>query len=139
MKVHQIEMESIKAPGDLVSFLEDNDVRRGDTVKVITAEKEILFTLLFIFMALYLYYTAKKDRQEDGEKILDSIFKEKSPDDVEYEIQVQYGIKIETEYIDREKQEWQSLSHQHFINSYDAAEPDYDHMVIKEPNPACQV
>jgi len=139
MKVHQIEIDTITAPGDFLSFLENNDVQRGDTVKLVTSARQIvLYILSFIYVALYWYYTAKKKRQEDGDQILDALFKDRSSGEIELEIEHQYGIKIETAYIDEETGHWQSLSQRHFINSYAASEPDYDLMIVKEPNPSYQ-
>ena len=140
MKTHELEITNYQTPGEVVRFLNKHDVKRGDTLKVSAEdEKQNITVMIFavVVMALIMFYNQKKKREEEGEKILDTLFKESSTiEEIEKEVEKEYGIKIQVETkTDEEREFWYKLSSQGLAKAYSIDEPDYTEADVKEPNP----
>jgi hypothetical protein len=146
MKTHELEMDNFHSPDELVRFLEDNDLKKGDTLKVMTEEeiKEgvlVAFVVLIILAIAYIFNKTKTERMEDGQKILDDLFKGKTIEEIEESVQQEYGIKIEMEQKepDHEREDWLRLSGQNISRAYTIDEPEYTEGDVKEPNPEYKI
>lgn len=74
-------------------------------------------------------------RKEETEDLIKNIFdKYKTPEDLEQHIKEKYGIKIEVKSPLSYDEEWTLSSMMTFNDAY-ANEPDYDNLIVKEPNP----
>ena len=155
MNIHSIDIESIHRPDELVRFFEDNEVKQGDTVKIITDDDKnalmMMGLILIILIALVFFFDSNKSaipngrrrsrrkKDDDGEKILDDLFKGKSVEEIEREVENEYGVRIEVEQReDEEHRVWRNLSAKNFLKGYGEIEPDYNTDDIKEPNPRYQ-
>jgi hypothetical protein len=80
----------------------------------------------------------KRQNQEDGERLLNDLFKGKTIEDIEQQVSEEYGIKIELELKSpqNDENEWNSLSLKNLEKAYEINEPDYNDIQVQEPNPS---
>jgi preprotein translocase subunit YajC len=141
MKTLELEVGEIQTADEVVKFLKDNEIGEGDTLKILTDEEKssiILVSILFIVaLAIAFYFNnEKKKRENGGEKMLDDLFKGKTTDEMEKEIEAEYGVKIEIEHIaDDGRNGWMKISKQGLSHAYGDNEPDYSDADIKVPSP----
>jgi hypothetical protein len=140
MRTHELAIANYQSPEAVVRFLDEHKVKRGDTLKVTTEQYQqtILMALsLIVVMALFYFYKKKGEREEEGGKILEGIFKEGATvEDIEKQVEKEYGIKIEVETKpDEERDFWYKLSAQNLSRAYGIDESDYSDVTILEPNP----
>ncbi len=115
---------------------------RKEILKVKTDEQKNTLALVAIVVVvaiaiIYFFNKARKNRTDDGEKMLDGLFKNKTIEEIENGVMEEYGIKIEIEQkeMHEERNDWQLLSSQNFIKEYSIDEPEYTDADLKEPNP----
>jgi hypothetical protein len=60
--------------------------------------------------------------------------KDTTIEDIEAEIMSSYGIKVEVEQVE-ERKLWVENAKYTLSNAYSNEEPDYESIVLKEPNP----
>jgi hypothetical protein len=103
-------------PKEVARFLEDNEAQKGDTLRlIIDGGINNLIIAAFLVFALSCFYGRSKKRQEEGGEILDNILKGTSVDELENEIESEYGVKIEVQHReDEEFRAWRNLSNQNF-------------------------
>lgn len=138
MKTHILEIDNFHSPEEVADFLGESELQKGDVIKIITEQdKGILVFVVAIIVLVLMYIFKKQERQSDGEKMLDTLFKGKNIDEFEQQVEVEYGIKIEVETKKKmdEVREWQDLAAKNFIASYGEDEPQYTSEDIREPNP----
>lgn len=142
MKTHDLVMSDFLYPGKVVQFLENEGLEEGDILKVKTEEQKnsaalMAVVVVVVIAVIYFFHKARKNRLEDGEKMLDELFKNKTIEEIEEGMMEEYGIKIEIEQkqFDEEREDWQLLSSQNFIKEYSIDEPEYTDADVKEPNP----
>jgi hypothetical protein len=141
MKTLELEVGEIQTADEVVKFLKDNEIGEGDTLKILTDEEKssiILVSILFIVaLAIAFYFTSeKKKREEEGEKMLDDLFNGKTAEEMEKQIEEEYGVKIAFGHRENdERKDWEMRSMQGLSHAYGDNEPDYSDADIKEFNP----
>lgn len=66
--------------------------------------------------------------------MIDDLFKEKTVEEIETQIENDYGVKLEVEQRDSDREDFLELSAQAFEQEY-GDEPDYSNVPIIEINP----
>lgn len=141
MRTHEIILDEFENPAEVVAEFNERNVEQGDTVRLVTEEdtKWALFAiaaLLLLALATYFALKHKKRREDEGGQILNDIMSRKSVEEIEREIEEEYGIKMEIEHrADEEREFWNSASAKAFARAYGEDEPDYAEVPLKEPNP----
>ena len=139
MKTLELEVDEIKSPGEVVNFFKKNEMREGDTLKISTSEENLAYSavLFIIVLAIVFYFTKEKvKRVAEGEKMLDDLFKGKSAEEMERQIEEEYGVKIEIEsHEEQERREWGMISLHGLSHAYGDNEPDYTDVPLIEVNP----
>ncbi|HYV94741.1 MAG TPA: hypothetical protein VE978_23405 [Chitinophagales bacterium] len=139
MKTLELEVDEVKSPEEVVNFFKENDMSEGDTLKISTDEENLAFSaiLFIIALAIVFYFTKEKvKRIVDGEKMLDDLFNGKSAEEMEKQIEEEYGVKIEIEHRENdERKDWGMLSMQGLSHAYGDDEPDYSDVPLIETNP----
>lgn len=140
MKTYEIDIRDIGSNSDFVSFLDEHEVKEGDVLKVRIYGIEMKFLIMALLVVLThafaVHFRRKfKQREEEGQKIIDSVFESKSIEDIEKQIKNEYGVKIEIELGNSEDDEWRKMSQIAMSKAYGEDEPEYTMANIKEPNP----
>lgn len=144
MKTLELNINDIHSANELVDLLSMNNTTEGDTLKLFNAESKndfILIGLLIIVAAALVYYFEKEKskRQQEGEKILESLFAGKNADEIEKQIKDEYGIIIEIENAsETEREFWNKIAITNLSKAYHPDEPDYSEITLLEPNPNYQ-
>jgi hypothetical protein len=103
---------------------------------VLTALIVIVIFALFFSWSTNSKKTNRRRRNDDTEPILEDLFKGKSIEEIEKEVENEYGVKIEIQHVeDEDYKAWRDLSNQNFLKAYGQDEPEYNINDIKEPNP----
>jgi hypothetical protein len=139
MKTHEIEVSEIGSQSELIKLMEKENIKRGDTIKLTDNNKNGLLSEAILFLVMlaiiHLFVKEKKKQEQQGNRILEKLFGGKSIDEIEKEVESEYGIKVEVEYKENtEEKGWKELSAANFIKGYSQDEPDYTEADIKEPN-----
>lgn len=137
-----MDIAGVQDPGDIVDFFENNHLEKGDTLKLL-AESEnkgtlvLVIAIVVVLLLKYLYDSYKLDKQKGGEKILDDLFKGKSVEEIEAQVEQEYGVKIAVEIkkAGKEHEDWNSLAMKSLEKMYADDEPDYNDVQVQEPNP----
>ncbi|MBX7139761.1 MAG: hypothetical protein K1X63_01670 [Chitinophagales bacterium] len=139
MKTLELEVDEINSPSALVEYFNANNMEEGDTLKIMTEEQEkmlIWAVIAVAAIAIVYYFISKKQYEEDGDNMLADIFKGKSVEEIEKQIEEEYGVKVEVEQReDEERREWGMLAMRGLSHAYGDDEPEYFDADIKEPNP----
>ncbi len=142
MQTIELDIDKFKTQEDVLKFLENEGVAKGDTVKVLTEEDKSSLTtagaLIIILLVISHIFLAKKEtkRQKEGGEILDKLLKGKSIEEIEKEVEKEYGVKIEVEKkSDDEREDWIKLSMKGLERAYTKDDPDISEIQVKEPNP----
>ena len=148
MRTFELEADQLQSIDDVKHFLQEKEVKEGDTLKLITEQTKMIYivvVLAMVFAAIMSVVSRnkktdenKKKRQEEGDKILSDIFKGKgkTPQDIEKKIEKESGIKVRVErkQMDEEKKFWLKAVSKGIAKAYDT-EPDYSDVPLMEPNP----
>ncbi len=142
MQTIELDIAKYKTREELMNFLKRRDVRKGDTVKVVTDEDKTTLAatgivVIVLLAIIYIFSQRKKsDRELEGEAILDKLVKGKSIDEIEKEVKDEYGVKIEVEQKkDEEREDWIKLSMKGLDKGYAKDDPDISSIPVREPNP----
>jgi predicted nucleic acid-binding protein len=134
---HELILSRLNSPGEVADFFRQKRVQKGDSVTILAEGTKILnrtalFTLVLI--ALVYYFDIKKKKQE-ADKILENVFSGMPVEEIEKQVEKEYGISIEIkEQDDEERKFWQQAALQSMAKEYDD-EPDYSDIQLMEPNP----
>src|SRR5687767_8795239 len=117
MKVLKLDIDSLKSIPEVINFLQNQDIKRGDTVKVVTAQGKtsLLLVTVVMMVAVVVVHILKRDkkseREVEGEALLNEVLKGKSVEEIEREVQEEFGVRIEIEQKESENEEdWYHLS-----------------------------
>jgi preprotein translocase subunit YajC len=140
MQTLELDIANYQSPGDVIRFLDEHDIKRGDTLKVTTEQEQktmAMIVVIVVVIALVYFFRQQRNREEDGEIILETLFKEGTTvEEIEKQVEAEYGIKIDVETKRSEEREfWYKLSEQSLSRAYSIDEPDYSDVDLKEPNP----
>jgi hypothetical protein len=143
MRTLKLEISNLQDAGDVLDFFEDNHIEKGDTLKLLTESENkgttvLIIAIVVMILLRYIFnHWNKSENQKDGERILDELFKGKSIEEIEQQVDEEYGIKIEVEVRGSKKDEdnWNTLSMQNLQKAYEINEPDYNDVQVQEPNP----
>jgi hypothetical protein len=139
MKTILLDIDKQNSPEELKDAIKKQSPEEGDTVHLFTKENSpiiLMGFLVMVVMAILSVAFFKKKNKEETENLLKGIFdKYKTPEKLEEHIEEEYGIKIEVKQPSNEDDEWRYSSMLSFSKSYSIEEPDYDNIVVKEPNP----
>ena len=149
MNILSIYIETVNRPNELVRFFDDNEVQEGDTLKIITEEDEnslvIAAVVIIVIAAMFFSWgtnkkiSTRRRRINESDPILDDLFKGKSIDEIEKEVENEYGVKIEVQHReDQEHKAWKDLSNRNFLKGYSQDDYEYNISDVKEPNPLYQ-
>ncbi len=136
MKTLEIQIDDTTNPKSLSDILSKNKLTSGDTLllknsKIDEAGFAVVCLMVITFIAVWF---ANKTKNAYADKLLDNIFKDKTIEDIEAEMLREYGITIKIEQ-KQEQQSWYQLGRNTLENSYGSNEPDYESLILKEPNP----
>lgn len=125
-----------KSPAEIRDTLRKAGLSSGDHVKLVHAARTA-FAGFMVLMVVYLFLKMQQALKPFGEKVLDDLFgKYNSEEELEAEIERDYGIKITVESkTDPEHEEWMSMSALEFDRAYTDPLDDYSDVPVKEPNP----
>lgn len=136
MSTIYLDTEKIQNRQEAYEYLRDQQIQKGDEIKILTAEERgtLAFTAIIfvIIMAIFFYLSKVK---HFGDKVVEQMFGDKSNEDLEKEIEEQYGISIEVEQKDKSREEWTQFAAKGLADTYDEDEPDYSDVELKEKNP----
>jgi hypothetical protein len=126
-----------------VAGLRDVEVHEGDHLRVSTAQKLTQAELFMLMLVVVLIVTKhlehhgkRKTARLSGDRILSDLFAQyASAEEIEKELEREYGIEISLVERDHEDADWLSLSTQALAAAYGAEEPDYSTVIVGEPNP----
>lgn len=137
MQVHEIYIDNKTAnPKSLADILIKNKITEGDKliIKKATISDEAFIVIIVLVISVIAIWFAKERKNEYSEKLLNDIFKDKTIEDIEEEMLTSYGIKVEIEQED-ERKLWIENARQNLSKGYGEDEPDYESIILKEPNP----
>lgn len=136
--MREIEIDIDKKPSrkSLFSKLKAVKPRAGDHVKLVHSE-ETTFAIIIALIVVYLYFKTQGMLRSFGEQIIDDLFgKYDSADELEKDIENEYGIKVTVEpKEDPEREDWVRFSSTQLERAYTDSEDDYSDVPVKEPNP----
>lgn len=138
MSTYVLSIDKNKKPKDLLKFLDEHNLQKGDKVTLVSESNSVNTVAMFAVIALLtaafgLYFYRKKKQDDDTERILDDLFKDYSTvEEYEAYIKKEFGITVEHEEQD---EDWHALSTLSLKNAYDEDEPDISDIEVKEPNP----
>lgn len=139
MKTSVIDIDHIDTNEEVVAYFENENLQKGDTLKLVTKEGYNRFALTAIVVVIIIAFVLvelRRKREEDGGAMLDDLFKGKSLEDIEAQVRSEYGINLEVETgVDTEREEWMQLAGAALVNGYGDDEVEYTDADIKEPNP----
>ena len=125
-----------KSPKDIYDTLRESNISEGDHLKLIHAAKTAFYVIM-VLSFVYLFLKMHKAFRPFGERTLDDLFgKYGSEEDLEAEIEKEYGIKVtvETKH-DPDREDWMRSSAIQFGRGYSDADDIYDSIPLEEPNP----
>lgn len=137
MLTHELLLNKLSSPEEVANFFQQKDVKKGDTVKVLADRSTSLVRSVLITMVMMavIFHFDKKKRQEEGDKLLKNVFDGMAVEEIEKQVEQQYGINIEIhEGDDEERQFWQQAGLKSMEKEY-GDEPDYSDIKLMEPNP----
>ncbi len=141
MRTIDLNIANYHVPGDVIPLFHKHDLQFGDTIKVTTQEGNEDLTLLIVVViavALVIFYQQKKKRKDNGESILNNLFKQiVTIEEIEKEVEQEYGIKIVVETKPNEERGfWNRMTAIGLSKAHSSEEPDYSDVIVKEPNPS---
>jgi hypothetical protein len=138
----KINTKRYKTRNDLVSYLKKEHLSRGDKVEIeISDNDRFTFQAIVIvaFFAILYVLQKQKERNSFADKILNNLFEKADIEDIEKDIEKEFGVTIEVthilENVLEERDFWRSVGQQSFQKAYSNDEPDYSDAVVLEPNP----
>ena len=125
-----------KSPEEIRSELRDANLSNGDHLKLVHAAKTT-FAVATILFLVWLFFKMQGTVKSYGDKILDDLFgRYNSEEELEAEIEKEYGIKVTVEpKLDPDREDWMSMSATQFNRGYADADDIYDSLPLEEPNP----
>ena len=136
MKTLEILIDDTTNPKSLSDILSKNKLTSGDTLLLRNSkidEAGFIVACIMVITVIAVWF-ANSNKNAYADKLLDNIFKDKTIEDIEAEMLKEYGIIVKIEE-KQEQQSWHQLGRNTLEKSYGADEPDYESMIIKEPNP----
>ena len=136
MKTLEILIDDTTNPKSLSDILSKNKLTSGDTLLLKNSkidEAGFIVACIMVITVIAVWF-ANSNKNAYADKLLDNIFKDKTIEDIEAEMLKEYGIIVKIEE-KQEQQSWHQLGRNTLEKSYGADEPDYESMIIKEPNP----
>ena len=136
MKTLEIQIDDTTNPKSLSDILSKNKLTNGDTLLLRNSKiDEAGFTVACIMVITVIaVWFANSNKNAYADKLLDNIFKDKTIEDIEAEMLKEYGIIVKIAE-KQDQQSWHQLGRNTLEKSYGSNEPDYESMIIKEPNP----
>ena len=132
---------------EVLALLAQENLRKGDKLDLIISEEEknlLMVALLLLLAVALLAHFGNKQQQEkriaDGERALKDLFEKGNSEEIEKELEAEYGIQIEFiraghDEESQERADWRRLGMQALAASYGDDEPDYSDVPLLEPNP----
>ena len=125
----------------VVDLLEREELRPGDRLDVIIDDEDksiLLFAILLLLAAgLFVYFKKEQKREEriaEGARILEGLTASENAEELEREIEAEYGIQIEFIREEDDDAAWSNAAAILMTNGYTDDEPDYSD-VLNESNP----
>ena len=98
MQTVELDFEDIQSPKEIMEFLNNLHFGAGDILQLKVEEKQKLFILTIVFFVISQRVLKKRKREKEGEKILaDILDRYDNAEDLEKDIEKEYGISIEFE------------------------------------------
>ena len=136
MKTLEILIDDTTNPKSLSDILSKNKLTSGDTLLLKNSkidEAGFIVACIMVITVIAVWF-ANSNKNAYADKLLDNIFKDKTIEDIEAEMLKEYGIIVKIEE-KQEQQSWHQLGRNTLEKSYGADEPDYESLILKEPNP----
>lgn len=136
MKTLEIQIDDTTNPKSLSDILSKNKLTSGDTLLLKNSkidEAGFVVACLMVVTVIAVWF-ANESKNAYADNLLDNIFKDNTIEDIEAEMLKEYGITVKIE----EKQEqlsWYQLGRNTLEKSYGSNEPDYESLILREPNP----
>jgi dsDNA-binding SOS-regulon protein len=137
MKTHEIFIDSnVVNPKSLADILAKNKIAEGDKliIKKATISDEAFITVCILVVSVIALWFANENKKTYTDKLLADIFRDRTLKDIEEEMLKSYGITVEIES-KAEKDLWLENAKHNLSKAYGEEEPDYESMILKEPNP----
>ena len=136
MSTIYLDTEKIQNRQEAYDYLKDQQIQEGDEIKILTEEERgtLAFTAIIFVVIIAIFFYLSKGK-EFGDKVVEKMFGDKSNEDLEKEIEDQYGISIEVEQKDKSREEWTQFAAKGLASTYGEDEPDYSDVELKEKNP----
>ena len=136
MNTIYIDTSEIHSHKDAYKILQEEQLKEGDEIHIFTKNDHVALVLVTSILLAILYYFQSDQHfgRSYGQQLLDDLFGEKSTDQIEKEIEDEYGITIEVEQKDSFKDDWNRFAAKGLADSYGEEEPDYSNAELKERN-----
>jgi hypothetical protein len=136
MKTLEIQIDDTTNPKSLSDILSQNKLTSGDSLllknsKIDEAGFIVVCLMVITFIAVWF---ANKTKNAYADELLENIFKDKTIEDIEAEMLKEYGITVKIDS-NPEQENWYNIGRNTLENSYGSNEPDYESLILKEPNP----
>ncbi|MEO5674440.1 MAG: hypothetical protein ABIQ74_07310 [Chitinophagales bacterium] len=141
MQTLELEVGEVNTADQVMEFFRSNNLIAGDTLRLLTDQQKknlsLLTVVAFIAIAIEHYFLKEKHEHENkGAKMLDDVFNGKTIEEIEKQIEFEYGVKLEVEQSEDEERRARGILSKHGLShAYGDDEPDYSDADIKEPNP----
>ena len=131
-----LDIEKTQSQKDWLELFKKSNLHKGDILRIQSRHTlppmAMTGALVLLFICIRLYF--HNQNRKSAELLLDDIFKNKSPEEIEKEIERECEIEVEVA-THEEREDFLQLSKQSLVRAYSENEPDYDTMMVKEPNP----
>lgn len=140
MNTIYIDTSKIQSHQDAYELFKNEQLKKGDEVHILTMNEQSVMwlTVLILIAIMYYFHSEQKTESNFGQQLLDDLFGDRSTEEIEKEIEDEYGITIKVEHKDLLEEEWTQLAAKGLAESYSEEEPDYSDVELKESNPDYQ-
>ncbi|HVU98208.1 MAG TPA: hypothetical protein VHE34_23455 [Puia sp.] len=135
MKTVELDIQQTPSFKELKDAFNGIDLQKGDSLHVILG-KPVEDEIIILSIALVILYIAQKKYEDYSNDLLDNIFKGKTAEDIERELNDDYNIELVIDSNESgERRQWQQFSQSALVKAYGDEEPEYTEDMVKEPNP----
>ncbi len=137
MKTIELEIEQNPQPKGLQAQIEKAKPQFGDLIKIVSADrKERISTMVVVGVLMGVArYMGSQARSKSILSKIEESFKTLSLEELQKQIEVEYGIKCEVQNTaNLENEEWYRFANINLNNAYTENEPDISHLQFRELN-----
>ncbi|MCF8461397.1 MAG: hypothetical protein K9G46_11795 [Flavobacteriales bacterium] len=136
MREVEIDIDQIHSRGDIDDALRESKLTKGDHVRFFKSKNVSAIQVFSVLFFMFLFLLNEK-RKTFAEKILTDIFnKYQNEEELETEIEKEYGIKVTVETVnDPDREDWMRMSAIEFEKCFSDPDDDYSDVPLIELNP----